>query len=351
MSTKRRSRKNHVNFRTTPPADAARIMVRKHGPNADTMTLKRADIAESLECRGFWDDVTNEIRKARANATTDRRQTMTPAELDTELLEILDKHDRAVSRRTGLLRVAVRDLERGLGTADAVAAAEGELAQDKKARKNAVLPYDAEFARRGGWARYYKVANVNGHVHSSNLDCSTCFRTTLYVWLTQLSGLDAKEMVAVMGDTACTVCYPSAPTFRGYNDGNSVVARLSASEKQARRDEKAAKVAAKEAATITVDGETFKTERSARIAITDAMVYVAWDYRQFKTPEARAHVRQIAAAIGEKNGTDADTVLAEQLKKANAEIRKTNRDGPRLTAHLRQEWTDAPEITIEEFTS
>jgi hypothetical protein len=72
-------------------------------------------------------------------------------------------------------------------------------------------PFDAEFTRRGGWSRFFLVANNGGHIHSSR-GCSTCFPTTRFGWLPEISGLTEAEAVAKHGAILCTICYPSAPT-------------------------------------------------------------------------------------------------------------------------------------------
>lgn len=72
-----------------------------------------------------------------------------------------------------------------------------------------------EFRRRGGWARYYLVTNGNGHVHRET-SCSTCYPTTQFSWLYTLADKPDSEMVDEFGTTACTVCFPDAPTMPGW---------------------------------------------------------------------------------------------------------------------------------------
>ena len=75
----------------------------------------------------------------------------------------------------------------------------------------ALLPWNAEFTRRGGWTRSFLV--TDGHAHSSQ-DCSTCNRQgqlTNFSWMVAYSGLNEAEIVKDAGERACTVCYPSAP--------------------------------------------------------------------------------------------------------------------------------------------
>jgi len=59
-----------------------------------------------------------------------------------------------------------------------------------------------------GWSRFYVVGG--GHIHSS-MACTTCYPTTLFGWLPELSGHDEREAVAACGPMLCSVCYPTAP--------------------------------------------------------------------------------------------------------------------------------------------
>jgi len=79
-------------------------------------------------------------------------------------------------------------------------------------------PYRAEYRRRW-WPRYYLVTSSSGgHVHRGQ-DCSTCHPTTEFVWLVDLAGKSSREMVAQWGDTACTICFPEAPTMPEWQTG------------------------------------------------------------------------------------------------------------------------------------
>jgi hypothetical protein len=68
----------------------------------------------------------------------------------------------------------------------------------------------AAMERYKGWSRFFLVTNTNGHIHRS-MSCSTCFYSTQFSWLTELSGLTEAEAVAEYGEILCTVCFPSAP--------------------------------------------------------------------------------------------------------------------------------------------
>lgn len=66
---------------------------------------------------------------------------------------------------------------------------------------------DAEYARRP-WSRFFVVHN--GHIHSSR-SCTTCYPTTEYGWIPELSGLTEADAVASQGTILCSICFPSAP--------------------------------------------------------------------------------------------------------------------------------------------
>jgi hypothetical protein len=72
-----------------------------------------------------------------------------------------------------------------------------------------MVPYDAEFATRGGWTRYILCGANNGHLHYSN--CHTLRFDTQTLLVAQASGLDASEVVGKFGTTACTHCFRGAP--------------------------------------------------------------------------------------------------------------------------------------------
>jgi hypothetical protein len=110
------------------------------------------------------------------------------------------------------------------------AAAEAETAY-REARAE-VRKLDGEWARRGGWSRYWLVVNHDGHVHRDT-NCSTTYPTTQWALPTNLSGMTEEEMIASVGMTACTVCFPEAPVHPEF------IRTLAESE-----EEKAAKLAA-----------------------------------------------------------------------------------------------------------
>ena len=195
---------------------------------------------------------------------------------------------------------------------------------------------NSEFVSRGGWARYYLVLNSNGHVHSSQ-NCSSCFPTTQYAWLTEQSGMTPQALVELAGESACTDCFPWAPvnTLRRHSV-------LEAPERKAarlvREAEKAAREQTKIAKALTTDGspfivhfgpsrwdkESFKTEQAASQWVVGALAdnkmygYSLEDGKQ-------AAIGQIIAAMADKHDTSIDEIMAVIVSKVAAKIKRDSR--------------------------
>lgn len=212
---------------------------------------------------------------------------------------------------------------------------------DEQAKKNAI--YGDEFQRRGGWSRAFLVVNNNGHVHSS-MDCSTCFDTTKYQWMTAYSGKSEDEIVGDAGERACTVCYPSAETSGSLNKptkmftDDEVQAQKDREERARKRAEKEQK--AKEKGIFGPDGEplrivppgekygtTYNAEVTARTELVDRLrSIVSFDNMDKMgmayNPKARDRdnyiIKEISEAIARKHGVTPEAVL----KEADAKMRK-----------------------------
>jgi hypothetical protein len=111
--------------------------------------------------------------------------------------------------------------KRRLTTQEAVTRAEA-LGTERAAKLLATLA-DARVARAAatdevmtheqgytGWSRFFLVTSSAGHVHRS-MRCSTCYLTTTFAPVVDLSGLDDTVAVEALGDSLCTVCFPDAP--------------------------------------------------------------------------------------------------------------------------------------------
>jgi len=183
-----------------------------------------------------------------------------------------------------------------------------------------------EFNRRGGWTRAFAVPN--GHVHQST-SCGTCFPTTRFGWLPQVSGFNEAEIVELAGERACTVCYPSAPVdvlrrasrlFTEDEAANSAAKAVRATELETKRAAKAAK------AITNADGSPLRgkwgiiaTERTAEIEAVD-MVHnlLAFDYEI-----DQQCFDNIVAALAHKRGQTVEEVISVIQAKVTKKVAKT----------------------------
>jgi hypothetical protein len=212
---------------------------------------------------------------------------------------------------------------------------------DAKAKMDEVLeaeePFNDEY-RLVRWSRAWLVLNTGGHVHRDR-DCSTCYPTTSYGWLPQLSGADEAYIVEQSGADACTVCFPSAPVEslsrpRRAMHRTEVEAQIAREARAAAKAEKEAKKAAKslpepvkvfryhygerhyqqrdgsiriEPAYDTFD--TLETVHAAKAWLTDSQE----SWTRDKRPE---DVQRVAEALADKNGTTPEAEIAAAAKRA-----------------------------------
>ena len=181
------------------------------------------------------------------------------------------------------------------------------------------------------WTRAFLVVNGNGHIHSSTL-CSTCFTTTNFEWLTEYSADPEDTIVALAGETACTVCYPSAPA-EILNRPATIQSKTRA-EREAAAAERAAAKAVKEAkrfasaATATGEvlvvpsswrvgsSEELKTERSAVIFWNTSQQTIEWEKSEGSTAPGSVQAQEIIEqALAGKRGVTATQVREELLTK------------------------------------
>ena len=73
--------------------------------------------------------------------------------------------------------------------------------------QNEIEEMEAQYT---GWSRFFLVTSSAGHIHRS-MHCATCFSSTGYGWLPELSGLTEAEAVEAHGPALCSVCFSSAP--------------------------------------------------------------------------------------------------------------------------------------------
>lgn len=237
----------------------------------------------------------------------------TPVEIDTEIARLSIPLMRAGRYLTHLQSLDFRN--RRFGSDEQIEKAR----QDVEAAELPILPLEAEFTRRDGWARFFLVTNSNGHIHSSQA-CSTCRWDTQFAWLPMLSGQTEEQAVADQGEILCSVCYPSAPVE--WTNGES---KRTKEERAARAAEKVERDAKRAAKAITqpdgrvlkdTNGWEIKTERTAWVDLVDDIFTSRfWNYRAH--PEWQDIV---VASLSHKLGQTEDEIrtLVEAKVKAKA---------------------------------
>lgn len=222
-----------------------------------------------------------------------------------------------------------------------------ELLIERAPLKDRVLTLNKIYAL-DPWTRAFLVINSNGHVHSS-MNCNTCFDTTRYNWLIQYSNDDEATIVADAGETACTVCYPTAPADVLNRPSVIVTAdKIAKAQAKAERDAKReAKIAKAKASAPTASGEPlaipstyregkFEYINTERTAVTEFKSQY-WNSTQeivthyyngeAHTAESIAHQEArrakaleiciiIALALAGKHGVSFDEMWATLTKKA-----------------------------------
>lgn len=184
---------------------------------------------------------------------------------------------------------------------------------------DAERPYAIEFERRGGWHRYYLVMNTNGHVHRET-NCSTCFPTTRYGWLVNLSGCNEEEMVNEYGETACTVCFPDAPSLPGW-----------AASIERKKAEEAARSCQINRAKMT-DGRWSRyaqCECGAGVTLTDN-----GNVRKHQTPEQEAAEAARKATFGHPDGKKVKDCRGQRAQKTPKGAFNALCDGLRVQASI-----------------
>ena len=189
---------------------------------------------------------------------------------------------------------------------------------------------DEEYRRRGGWTRAFIV--TKGHVHSS-MSCSTCYPTTEFGWLPELSGDDEDEIVGKAGERACTICYPSAPVdvLKRASVLFSEEEKQAQAEREAREAAKAEKAAKAAANAPTASGEplevrigsvreSFKTERAALNYLHREQQYTFW-YGERDEDETQA-ILVVLEAVADKRGVSVQELAQEIETKVRKKFKR-----------------------------
>jgi hypothetical protein len=190
--------------------------------------------------------------------------------------------------------------------------------------ETAVLTQQQEWWEHGMWNRYGVVPG--GHIHHDH-GCFTLRITTPFMWAYELSGESVEEAIEAYGPALCSHCFKDAPSEYQQKgkvpqdaDGNPMTRAEAQAIKDAKAAEKAAKLAAKNAAAV-IDPETgkvlFKTDRGATNAVASDLESAIWygpTHPQY--PEWIALLDRVSAALGAKQNRPASEVRAELVAKA-----------------------------------
>lgn len=303
---------------------------------------------------------------------------MTPVEIDTILAPIWEREANAQSRIANYkhneseIFAKIEKIKRGEKVLRVTTALDGiELMEhlallgrhivaegNKLAAAQAeAAPYEAEYARRGGWNRVFLATSHDGHAHKGT-ECSTCHHgeyRTGFAWLIQYSGKTEAEIVADAGERACTTCYPSAPANAKGTKMFTPDEEEAAKAREAREAERArkAKEAADKSITTPEGGKVItsrhfsdvaKTLRAAEIAATDTLFDLAlekiqaadpayaWRYENGRTTTEKEQagisylVWHLLRSIAHKKGQTFEEVFQVHEKKAQAKVRKMERE-------------------------
>ena len=182
------------------------------------------------------------------------------------------------------------------------------------------------------WSRFFLVLNTNGHIHR-DMSCSTCFITTDFGWLPELSGLTEAAAVEQQGEILCSVCFPSAPVE--WTNGRSNSDKAAKAERDAAKAERLAKKIAKALVPDDIDGgltflvadnrrERIKTIAAAKAWLTDAADWNTAYPRTFEdgtvaeTHPSYPHdaIALVASILADRIGSTPDAEIDAAKKRA-----------------------------------
>lgn len=193
-----------------------------------------------------------------------------------------------------------------------------------------------------GWSRAFLVVNSNGHIHSS-MECSTCFSTTRFVWLTEMSAEDRLEVAKLAGEKACTICYPDAPSEYflrkcELEDPEVVKARAEREQRreQIRQERELKGIKDLDGTPLKVNEygryrQELKTLRSAEIWVVDAGVFIE-EYEEKPRPHQEAEYKvkksdyeRVIKAIAVKRNVPTKQVGEEVAKKVAKKVEQSRK--------------------------
>lgn len=258
----------------------------------------------------------------------------TPIEIDTALAELYDKaYDLRVSVISAQDSVVFYEKyypNNESRKADAVARVE--------ALKVKLAELKAEIAviekLYTGWTRAFLVSNANGHIHS-NMNCPTCFESTRFIWLPELSGEDKMKIAELAGESACSICYPDAPSeyFLRKSQLEDPKKRIAREEREAKKRERDAKklltgITNPDGTDLVIRerrySNTIKTERTAQIWAVDNLYWIsqyadkAWLVEELE--ERKRNHEIVLTALAHKRGTSVEEQRILINNKTNAKF-------------------------------
>jgi len=255
----------------------------------------------------------------------------TPIEIDTALAELYDKKYE--------LRLSVERAEQEVIFVEKYYPSNQVRKEQAETRVIAVKNKLAELSTKiaeveklyTGWTRAFLVSNANGHIHST-MSCATCFDTTRFIWLPNLSGEDRLKIAELAGEGACTICYPDAPSEYflrkcQLEDPKKVQAR---EEREAKKKERDAKklltgITNPDGTDLVIRerryNNTIKTERTAQIWAVDNLYWIGQyadkDWLVEQVEERKQNHEIVLAALAHKRGTSVEEqreLIAKKLK-------------------------------------
>jgi hypothetical protein len=182
------------------------------------------------------------------------------------------------------------------------------------------------------WSRAYLVTNNQGHIHKT-LYCSSCCSSTKFEWLWKYSGDPEDDIVALAGETACTICYPSAPAnilnqpskiqsnYRAALEANKKASEAAKADREAKRLAKAPTLSGEP---ITIANRGFLNGQVVRIDYreikSERAATIEWNRAQGGLLGAAADLHRenqsiIVVALAEKHGVSPSEMSEKLLAK------------------------------------
>jgi hypothetical protein len=163
------------------------------------------------------------------------------------------------------------------------------------------------------WSRFYLVVASNGHIHHTT-SCHTCYETTQFTWVTELSGLTEQDAVTQEGEILCSICFPTAPV-----NWTTGVGRRIAGAREERERKKQERLEKKLAKALLPTGQPLRVvEYPTRGWTTDLSTLAAakkWLTGHVANRSQFPDFDKVVDAVANKENKTTDDVIAEALKR------------------------------------